>query len=140
MAKRKTISAAMERRIIMAQMTEECGETGVYLTFWRRKRISAVLLCGCGCEAELKPHTPVIHEHMVPLAMGGADDETNIRLVRKECAKKKTHGTPATTAGSDIANIAKVKRLRGETGQRKYKHTWPSRKIPPRPFEKRREA
>lgn len=135
MAKRKTISAAMERRIIMAQMAEGYVAWNVVPdgdTF--------ILLCANGCDTPLFPYTPVIHEHMTPLAHGGADDETNIRLVCKRCADRKTHGTPATTAGSDIANIAKVKRLRGETGQRKYKHTWPSRKIPPRPFEKRERA
>lgn len=127
---RRTITAAMERRIIMAQMDE--GYVG-----YRGDRLgSAVLLCACGCYMPLFPSTPVIHEHVVPLCMGGADDWPNIRLYRKECAARKTNGPRHLKVDGDISKAAKVKRLRGEVKGRP-KRAWPSRRLESRGFEKR---
>jgi 5-methylcytosine-specific restriction protein A len=43
-------------------------------------------------------------EHEIPLAMGGADDETNWRLAHVKCHKRKT--------AQDLATIAKSNRVR----------------------------
>jgi 5-methylcytosine-specific restriction endonuclease McrA len=50
-------------------------------------------------------------DHFNPVAMGGRHDDSNIRPLCKECHKLKTFGSKATTAGSDIHKIAKVKRI-----------------------------
>jgi 5-methylcytosine-specific restriction protein A len=41
-------------------------------------------------------------EHVIPLAMGGADDETNMRPAHKACHAPKT--------AEDVGNIARAKR------------------------------
>jgi 5-methylcytosine-specific restriction protein A len=41
-------------------------------------------------------------EHVIPLAMGGADDETNMRPAHKACHAPKT--------AEDVADIARAKR------------------------------
>ncbi len=84
------------------------------------------------CTASILPGTRTIREHMHALGLGGPDTPENWRLVHKYCADRKTIGTKATTAGSDIQLIAKGKRLRGETGQGR-----PKRPIPSRGFDKR---
>ncbi len=84
------------------------------------------------CYEPIWPLQPTIREHMHALALGGQDTPDNWRLVHKPCARKKTIGTKATTAGSDIHLIAKGTRLRGETGQGR-----PKRPIPSRGFDKR---
>jgi 5-methylcytosine-specific restriction protein A len=61
-------------------------------------------------------------EHVIPLSMGGADDESNMRPAHKDCHKGKTD--------QDKANLAKAKR-------REAKHigaTRPKKKIQSRPF------
>lgn len=60
-------------------------------------------------------------EHVIPLAMGGADDESNMRPAHVDCHKEKTR--------DDRRNLAKVDRLRA-----KHLGAWkPSgfRKLPP---------
>ncbi len=83
------------------------------------------------CYEPILPGDKTIREHMHALGLGGLDAPDNWRLVHKPCAARKTHGTKATTAGSDIQQIAKGKRLRGETGQGR-----PKRKIQGRGFDK----
>lgn len=53
-----------------------------------------------------------IDEHRVPLALGGTNALKNRELRCIAHAKSKTFGSKATTAGSDIGNIAKVRRIR----------------------------
>ena len=84
------------------------------------------------CTESILPGDKTIREHMHALGLDGPDTPDNWRLVHKPCARRKTFGTKATTAGSDIHLIAKGKRLRGETGQDR-----PKRKIPSRGFDKR---
>ena len=57
---------------------------------------------------------------MHALALGGADDEENMRYVHAACAARKTNGAgpKATTYGSDIHAIAKLKRLEAERAMR----------------------
>jgi 5-methylcytosine-specific restriction endonuclease McrA len=83
-------------------------------------------------------------DHEIALSIGGADDLANLRAVHKYCHTLKTFGSPATTAGSDIANAAKAKRLTKEQaafrarllakepGREKPKSKWPSRSFPKR--------
>ena len=60
-------------------------------------------------------------DHIIPVTpiMGGTDTVENKQALCKPCHKKKTHGTGATTAGTDIGNIKKMrKRLKGERATR----------------------
>ena len=111
--KRRTLTAAQAREILIAQAA----------------RAGEPIPCPL-CKGPLLPGQALIREHMHPLALGGADDDENSAYVHRGCARRKTIGTKATTAGSDVHAIAKGKRLRGETGNR------PKRKIPSRPFPK----
>lgn len=88
-------------------------------------------------------------DHVVPIALGGADHPDNLQAVHRACHDRKTRGLPATTAGSDIHAIAKVRRLRsdppgGEEFRRKLlarepaeptkrKRKWPTRPMKSRP-------
>ncbi len=83
------------------------------------------------CDVSILPGDKTIREHMHAIGLGGPDTPDNWRLVHKPCARRKTIGTKATTAGSDIQLIAKGKRLRGETGQGR-----PKRQIKSRGFDK----
>lgn len=111
---RRAPTVAMIRRVILAQAAEQ----------------GRPVLCGCGCGEPLNEAEGIIREHVHALALGGADEEENMRLFRAPCARLKTIGTAATTAGSDIHMIAKGKRLRGETC------TGPKAKIRSRGFPK----
>ena len=113
-ARRRSATAANMREMLITQ----CYEAG------------APIPCAI-CTASILPGTRTIREHMHALGLDGSDTPENWRLVHKYCADRKTHGTNATTAGSDIHLIAKGKRLRGETGQDRQK-----RKIQSRPFDK----
>lgn len=67
-----------------------------------------------------------VAEHWHPVALGNVSKPDCLLCV--PCALRKTHGTPATTYGSDIHAIAKVRRLRGEN-KPKRKRNWPKRKM-----------
>ena len=49
--------------------------------------------------------------HVQEHALGGSDGPENIEAVHKVCHKIITVGTGATTAGSSVGKVAKVKRL-----------------------------
>lgn len=86
-----------------------------------------------------KPRNFII-EHITALALGGLDTFENKELRCHYCARAKTIGTGATTAGSDIGKIAKLKRLEAKrlgTKPAKPKRQWASRPFPSRPFPKR---
>ena len=96
-------------------------------------------------------------DHAHALALGGADEIENLRAVHRDCHAVKTRGAGATTAGSDIGNAAKVKRLErdprgGEEFRRrllakadgepppetkKRKHQWPKRPFASQRKDKR---
>ena len=114
MTKRKTCTATQMRQMLLGQAVD----------------LGAPIPCAL-CKLPLLPHHKTIREHMHALGLDGPDTIENWALVHKECAHRKTYGTKATTYGSDIWEIAKGKRLRGETGQNKRKAT-----IPSRPFQK----
>ena len=84
------------------------------------------------CDACIYPGGPTIREHMHALGLGGKDVPKNWRLVHKTCAKRKTFGTKATSAGSDTQLMAKHRRL---TGQNKPKRV---REIRSRGFDKKK--
>jgi hypothetical protein len=68
----------------------------------------------CKCGTKLEKGNTII-EHSTPLALGGLDVLANKYLQCNACADLKTFGrSKATSYGSDIHAIAKVKRLRGE--------------------------
>ncbi len=115
MKKRKAATAANMREMLLQQA-------------WDAGRS---IICPL-CDVSIAPGDPTTREHMHALGLGGPDTPDNWRLVHRPCARRKTIGTKATTAGSDIHLIAKGKRLRGETGQGR-----PKRKIQSRGFDKR---
>ncbi len=69
-------------------------------------------------------------EHYLELALGGEDGPRNCVYSHKDCHKKATNGTKATTAGSSKHRIAKVRRIQAGGKKRKGKP------IPSRPFPK----
>ncbi len=69
-------------------------------------------------------------DHVHPIALGGQHTHQNLRPLHVSCHQEKTSGSKATTAGSDIHAIAKVKRL--QKGPRKRK----GRKMQSKPFPK----
>lgn len=86
-------------------------------------------LCKCGGKLSLGSYHV---DHMVPLALGGADDLSNMQALCIVCHKEKTVGRGATTHGSDIGNISKTKRLekiRLGTAKQKPKKIWPKREL-----------
>ena len=64
-------------------------------------------------------------DHPVPLEMGGSNEMLPVH--RKPCHQEKTK--------QDIKNIAKAKRL----GKKHRGETKPKKKIPSRPFQKRKD-
>lgn len=60
-------------------------------------------------------------EHVIPLAMGGADDETNMRPAHKACHAPKT--------AEDVADIARAKRREAKNIGIKKRSSFP--KPPP---------
>jgi 5-methylcytosine-specific restriction endonuclease McrA len=60
-------------------------------------------------------------EHVIPFAMGGKDDESNLRPAHKSCHSQKTK--------EDVTAIAKAKRIEAKHIGAKPKHAWPSRKF-----------
>jgi len=57
-------------------------------------------------------------DHIVPLGLGGENSAENFQALCSDCHSGKTHGTGATTAGSDVGRIAKTKRCAGKKASR----------------------
>lgn len=76
-------------------------------TRWSRTRLAALFLAHDGrchiCGGKIGPGEGWDLEHVLPLAMGGADDETNCRPAHRKCHQTKTSG--------DVRQIAKAKRV-----------------------------
>lgn len=134
-----------------------------------RMKIDALLMAAshgaplCTCGEPIDPGQPIDWDHYTPLALSGDHHYTNLRPLHRDCHRKKTSGTKATSAGSDIHKIAKVKRIaKGKmavvkplacdcgvspngkcvcaSGPR-TKRKWPKgRKMQSRPFPKREKA
>lgn len=90
-------------------------------------RYARCAICGAGPLSAIG----VEWDHIDPWAMSRDSSADNCQPLCPACHAIKTNGTAATTAGSDKQRIAKVKRLRGETGQGRRKA-----KIASRPFPK----
>lgn len=58
------------------------------------------------CERRIRAGEPWDAEHVVPLALGGADDDSNLRPAHKAC-----HGDKTRT---DAASWSKAKRVRAK--------------------------
>ena len=88
-------------------------------------------------------------DHAHALALGGADEIENLRAVHRDCHAVKTRGAGATTAGSDVGKMKKLRKLVAKQaafrervlakgGQasapkpKKPRRPWPSRPIPNR--------
>lgn len=67
--------------------------------------------CRCRVALTLEDVPSIEREHLHPIALGGADDVENAAYSHRDCHAVRTRGSGATTAGSDIGNIAKTKRL-----------------------------
>lgn len=78
------------------------------------------------CGLRIDPEGKVEWDHVHALVHDGAHHYTNLRPVHAECHKAKS--------AKDVKANAKIKRIRGETKQ------GPKRKIPSRPFQKKRAA
>lgn len=105
-------------------------------------KLHACLLLLGYSEEEIKhgiqwDHFPALGLRVISTVTGelvpAPNDPKYIRPMRAPDHKTKTFGTRATTAGSDVHAIAKVKRITGETPKRK------SRPIQSRGFPKRKE-
>ena len=94
------------------------------------------LICAyCGNPIQEVDYPTVIREHLHALALGGDDSPANQGFVHGACANRKTTGKAGTSRHSsdgsgDIARIAKLARIRGETC------TGPKAKIVSRGFDK----
>ena len=98
MTRRPTISAADKVTVAIRQA-------------WCSRNTSAFGISCPLCKCALWFDQPRILEHLVPRAWTQSDGLDNLAFVHAGCAKVKTFGTKATTAGSDLHRIAKVKRL-----------------------------
>ena len=103
---------------------------------------------GVECGKRLPTMAECEFDHAHARALGGTDDLDNYRPLCPGCHAFKTFGRrgekTATTAGSDIATIAKVKRLTADheaarrrmlakdAGEPKQKSRWGSRPFPKR--------
>lgn len=91
------------------------------------RRLRLYLACNGRCECGAKvPMVGTTIDHRIPLFMGGADDDANLRFFCEPCDKPKT--------AKDARERAKVKRLLArQDGSRR-----PRKAIPSRPFDKTR--
>lgn len=108
------------------EVIETLAHQGIIVTCFRCKKALIVR----GGDGNLYWVDGCQREHVTELAIGGADAPHNCAYSHDGCHSKITNGTKATTAGSSKHIIAKVKRLRGETGN------GPKRRIPSKPFTK----
>src|SRR6478752_527081 len=89
----------------------------------------------CPCGMALEPGNYDI-DHSTALVFDGTDTLSNKVALCHDCHKRKTFGSKATTAGSDIHMAAKIRRLTAEN-KTKVRKAWASRKLISKPFPKR---
>jgi hypothetical protein len=98
------------------------------------------------CYEALRPGQDIHFDHRHAHGLGGEHSYKNLYPMHAECHREKTFGSKATTAGSDIHKIAKVKRIaKGGKKRRGRKlksrpfpsvvsnKKWPSRRLSPMP-------
>lgn len=88
------------------------------------------------CNHRIFPTDLYDWDHIHALALGGAHYFKNLAPTHRLCHAEKTHGKPATTAGSDIGKIAKTRRIaKGKMAVKKralgekHKSKWPKRRM-----------
>ena len=84
------------------------------------------------CGMIIHPYDDVDFDHRHADIFGGEHSYKNIRPLHRDCHKLKT--------ARDIKANAKIKRLTGQTKGRPKKKWASGRKIPPRPFPKRKSV
>ena len=91
----------------------------------KARRLRLYLACNGRCECGAKvPMAGTVIDHRIPLFMGGADDDANLRFLCRACDKLKT--------ANDAAERGHVKRLLArQDGSRR-----PRQPIPSRGFDK----
>ena len=91
----------------------------------KARRLRLYLACNGRCECGAKvPMAGTVIDHRIPLFMGGADDDANLRFLCASCDRVKTSG--------DLKGCAKVRRIIArEDGSRR-----PRPPIPSRGFDK----
>ena len=104
----------------------------------KTRRLRLYLACNgrCSCGAKV-PMAGTVIDHRIPLFMGGADDDANLRFICPSCDKPKT--------AKDATDRAKVKRIHKRlTGDRKPSRLQSrgfakgvKRPIPSRPLQPR---
>lgn len=103
------------------------------LTLTREVEVLRRYVVCAGCGTRMGSRSDYDYDHEIPLALGGRDEADNLRpYCRAVCHPTKT--------ARDIRNIAKVKRLAGETGTaaprrpfpQRRRHAWPSHALPSR--------
>jgi len=108
----------------------------------RRARVLAAHHGKCWyCRTKIAESEQFDIDHAVALALGGSEDDENLRPLHRECHRIKTFGaTRDQKRYSDISEIAKVKRIAKKRAHpmRKPKGTGPKAKIQSRGFDKTR--
>lgn len=91
----------------------------------KASRLRIYLACNGRCSCGVKvPMKGTVIDHRIPLFMGGADDDSNLRFLCADCDKPKT--------AKDAADRGHVKRLLARSdGTRR-----PRQPIPSRGFDK----
>ena len=103
-------------------MTRRRFPRRVYLGILRRQK----LLCACGCGVKLTRKEGYQFDHTRALALGGADETTNLRALRVRCHKIETR--------ADVKMIRKADRQRkSHEGKKKRR----GRPMQSRPFDAR---
>lgn len=106
------------------------------MTKARRQRIIEAHGNHCGkCGGD----GPFDIDHKHALALGGSDDDDNLWPLCEDCHRQKTSGTHATSAGSDINRVAKVKRIQKKwhgSDKPAAVKSWQSRPLQSRGFDK----
>lgn len=103
-------------------------------------------MCGCGKTVSWQTNTDTHMDHEPALRLRDVlPDESDYSPAQHDPAyidarcpeshHAKTHGTGATTAGSDVG---KIKKERARSRAPRFKRAWPTgRKMQSRPFQKR---
>lgn len=83
------------------------------------------------CREKILPDQDWDADHIIPLALGGADEVDNLHPVHRSC-----HRGVGSKTSSDVKQIAKAKRqkLKHETGRSRKRR---GREFPSRPFPRR---
>lgn len=115
----------------------------VELMLKRQNGVCAVKGCGTILRYKNRKRIGWIVEHRIPTWLGGSNDIDNKDCRCIECAAKKTRGTGATIAGTDLGNYWKTEHLKSGkmvVDRNRVKTTKPSKPLQSRPFQKAPEG